>query len=86
LIGKNSKENEVDIDLNDTDYASLVSRHHAVLNFAEGSWFIEDIGSVNGSGIKRTDESSKFKMEKGKPYKISSGDIIYIANTKLLTK
>ncbi len=86
VIGKSSADSEVDIDLKDTDYSSLVSRQHAVLNFANDSWFIEDIGSVNGSGIKRADESSKFKIEKGTPYKINSGDIIYIANSKLLTK
>jgi hypothetical protein len=86
LIGKSSKDGEVDIDLSDTEYSSLISRQHAVLNFANGSWYIEDIGSANGSGIKRTDENSKFKIEKGKPYKLNSGDIIYIANTKLLTK
>lgn len=86
LIGKSSRDGEVDIDLSDTEYSSLISRQHAVLNFADGSWYIEDIGSANGSGIKRADENSKFKIDKGRPYKLNSGDIIYIANTKLLTK
>ncbi len=86
LIGKSTKESDVDIDLSDSEYAALVSRQHAVLNFANDSWYIEDIGSANGSGIKRANENSKLKMEKGTPYKINSGDTIYIANTKLLTK
>ncbi len=86
LIGKNSKDNEVDIDLHDTEYASLISRQHAVMNYAGDTWYVEDIGSINGSGIKRINESSKFKFEKNKPYKVNSGDIIYVANTKLLAK
>ncbi|MCX7746223.1 MAG: FHA domain-containing protein [Clostridia bacterium] len=86
LIGKNTKDNEVDIDLSDTEYASLVSRQHAVLNCAGNGWYIEDIGSANGSGIQKATEKSKSKMERGKPYKLDSGDMIYIANTKIIAK
>lgn len=86
VIGKGSPEAEVDIDLSDVEYASLVSKQHAVLNCSGDSWYIEDIGSTNGSGIKRHNENSRFKLEADKPYPIHSGDIIYIANTKILVK
>lgn len=86
LIGKNAKNSEVDIDLSNTEYSSLVSKQHAVLNFAANNWFIEDIGSCNGVGIKKMDEVSKKKIEKDTPYKLDSGDIIYIANTKIFVK
>ena len=86
LIGKKTTKNEVDIDLSNDIYASLISREHGILNFTSGKWYFEDIGSSNGSGIKRKNESKKFKAEDGKSYKISSGDTIYIANTKLLIK
>lgn len=43
---------EVDIDLSDVEYASLISKEHAVLNYSSGSWFIEDLESENGVGIK----------------------------------
>lgn len=86
LIGKNTKNIEVDIDLSNTEYSSLVSKQHAVLNFAANNWFIEDIGSCNGVGIKKMDEVSKKKLEKDMPYKLDSGDIIYIANTKIFVK
>lgn len=86
LIGKTTKDGEVDVDLSEVAYSTLVSRQHAVMNYAADSWYIEDIGSANGSGIKRMNENSKFRMEKGQPYKLNAGDIIYIANTKLLAK
>lgn len=86
LIGKNTRNSEVDIDLSNTEYSSLISKQHAILNFAANNWFIEDIDSCNGVGIKKTDEVSKKKLEKDTPYKLDSGDIIYIANTKIFVK
>jgi hypothetical protein len=85
LIGRNTKDNEVDIDLSDAEYSELVSRQHAVLNFSEGKWYIEDVGSSYGSGLKKVDEE-KFKLENERLYEINSGDTLYIANTKILVK
>lgn len=86
LIGKKTQNNEVDIDLSSSTYASLVSREHGILNFAGDKWYYEDIGSSNGSGIKRKSEEKKFKVEEGKTYRVYSGDILYIANTQLIIK
>ncbi len=83
LIGKKTRTNEVDIDLSDAVYSSLISRQHAVLNNVGNTWYFEDIGSSNGSGIKRKGENRKFKVESGKPYEVKTGDILYIANTRL---
>ncbi|AMA73489.1 FHA domain-containing protein [Aneurinibacillus thermoaerophilus] len=86
LIGKNSSQNEVDIDLSDAEYASLISKQHAVLNYAAGNWYIEDIDSKNGIGVKKANKSTKRRLENQTPYRIDSGDIIYIANTRILFK
>ncbi|SDC16402.1 MULTISPECIES: FHA domain-containing protein [unclassified Candidatus Frackibacter] len=86
LIGKKTKANEVDIDLSEAVYASLISRQHAVMNNTGDKWYFEDIGSSNGSGIKRKQSSEKIKIEQGRPYQVNAGDTIYIANTKLLVK
>jgi hypothetical protein len=86
IIGKKTKNNEIDIDLSDTVYASLISREHAVLNFTGKQWYFEDIGSSNGSGIKRKSEGKKFKVEEGQAYRLYTGDTIYIANTQMLVK
>ncbi len=84
LIGKSSNHSEVDIDLSDAEYASLISKQHAVLNYADGNWYIEDIDSKNGTGVKEAYKNAKSRLETQAPYRISMGDVIYIANTKIL--
>jgi hypothetical protein len=86
LIGKKTRDNEVDIDLSQTDYATLVSKQHAVLNFSENCWYVEDLGSTNGSGVRRPKANLKVKLEAGKPFKLSIGDVLYIANLKILVQ
>lgn len=53
LIGKSSAEHKADIDLSGTEYESLVNYEHAVLNCVAGIWYLEDIDSVNGVGLKK---------------------------------
>lgn len=86
LIGKETGNNEVDIDLSRAVYSSLVSRRHAVMNRTSGKWYFEDMNSYNGSGILRSNSEDRFKVEGGKAYQVYSGDVIYIANTKLILK
>ena len=86
VIGKKTKNNNVDIDLSQVVYSSLISRQHAVMNKADNKWYFEDMNSFNGSGILRHNSEEKFKVESGKAYRIYSGDILFIANTKLLLK
>jgi hypothetical protein len=86
LIGKKTRDNYVDVDLSGTDYAALVSQEHAVLNYSNDCWYIEDLGSTNGSGVHRPKDNSKVKLETGKPFKLCIGDVIYIANQKILIK
>ncbi len=84
LIGKSSHQQEVDIDLGGTEYAALISKQHAVLNHANGHWYIEDADSQNGTGLQKANQKRKVKLER--PEKLDSGDVIYIANTRLLLK
>nr|WP_272037482.1 FHA domain-containing protein [Paenibacillus sp. JJ-100] len=86
LIGKSSKNSEADIDLSDTPYASLISPQHAVLNRASGQWFIEDIDSASGVGVRKGNQSKSSKLEIEEPSLIEAGDLIYIANTRILVK
>jgi hypothetical protein len=86
LIGKNTEDNQVDIDLSDVQYSLLVSRAHAVLNKNDSGWYFEDVGSSNGSGIKKNNENERFKIYPGEIHKLEQGDILFIANTKLLVK
>ncbi|MBG9790678.1 hypothetical protein ABD74_24635 [Brevibacillus laterosporus] len=86
VIGKNSRNGEVDIDLSDTEYASLISTHHAVLNHVRGTWFIEDNDSHNGIGIKKANSKRTNKVEVETQQQIDINDLIYIANTRILVK
>jgi len=86
LLGKKTPRNKVDIDVGEAMYGNLVSRAHGVLNRVNGLWYYEDLGSQNGSGIERIKDKRKVKLKKNMPVKVESGDIIYLATTKLLLK
>lgn len=86
LIGKSSSRGEVDIDLSDSEYASLVSPEHAVMNRVGALWYIEDAESQSGTGIRPSGKSSLTQLVDDKPHPVGPGDMIYIANTRLLVK
>ena len=86
LIGKQSPRNRVDIDVSEGIYSNLVSRAHGILNRVNGIWYYEDLGSQNGSGIEKSLDKRKMKLKKNIPVKVESGDIIYLATTKILLK
>ena len=86
LIGKSSIDKEVDIDLSDTYYMDYISPAHAVLNYAEGYWYIEDLNSKNGVGIKKRGEEYALRLKPMTSYKIDEGDVIYISKAKLLAR
>lgn len=86
VIGRNTKNNEVDIDLSTSTYASLIDFQHAVLNYASGNWYIEDLYSENGISIQKPDDQIRYKISKDKPCTIVKGDVVFIAKTKLLIR
>lgn len=86
VIGKSTTTNQVDIDLSGTEYESLISFEHAVLNCISGKWYIEEVDAMNCLGIKHAHKFVKSHVKEGIPYPISSGDILYIANTRMLVK
>lgn len=83
VIGRRNAEEQIDVDLEDCEYGSFVDLQHAVLNFCHNSWFVEDLGSRNGVTIKKVEDGGSYKVL-GRPCMIVAGDIIYIANTRLL--
>ncbi len=84
IIGRRFKDMEVDVDLSDCEYSALVSVQHAVMNYCLDNWYMEDLGSQNGIQIKKADDGRCYQVAVGHPCKISAGDVIYIAKTKLL--
>ncbi len=83
IIGKDIGENLVDIDLSKNPYSSMIDVQHAVLNYAEGNWYIEDLDSQNGISIKKLGQNSVYKLSSLQPCKLDFGDIIFIGMCQL---
>lgn len=83
VIGKQNEDEEIDVDLEDCEYSALIDPQHAALNFCNNSWYIEDLGAHNGVKIKKVEDGDCYKVL-NRPCRVMPGDIIYIANTRLL--
>ncbi len=84
MIGRENKYENVDIDLEECEYSALIDFQHAVLNYCMEQWYIEDLYSKNGIRIRKTEDSVCYRIAKDKPCRLSRGDVILVANTKLL--
>lgn len=78
VFGKEAKENQIDINLKNTDYAGTVDGEHAVMNYSNGNWYIEDLESENGTRIQRGGEGEKYRVSSREPCKVEKNDIIYL--------
>lgn len=83
VIGRDVGENYVTVNLSEATYASMIEVEHAVLNYSENDWYIEDISTKNGVSVQKSD-GKKYKLAPLQPCKLEKGDIIYIALTRLL--
>lgn len=86
LIGKNTKEETVDIDLSDTALSALISNEHALLNYTNGNWFVEDFDSEQGTAVQKVNKSELQYLTKSEPVQLEAGDYIYIGKTILQVK
>ena len=82
VIGRDVGENQVTVNLDHTEYASMIDVEHAVLNYAKDAWYVEDISSKNGVSVRKSD-GRKYKIAYGKPCKLEQGDIIFIGLARL---
>lgn len=78
VFGRDEGLNQVDINLKNTDYAGTVDGEHAVMNYSNGSWYIEDLDSENGTRIQRNGEDKPYRVSSREPCKVEKGDIIYL--------
>ena len=78
VFGKDERENQVDVNLKNTDYAGTIDGEHAVMNYCDGSWYIEDLDSVNGTRLQRGGEGRKYRVSSREPCKVEKNDIIYL--------
>lgn len=83
IIGKAGQGQELDVDLSDCEYSSFIDFQHAVINFCLDQWYVEDLNSQNGVKVKKVEDGECYRVIH-RPCKIATGDVLYIANTKLL--
>ncbi len=83
VIGRRNKEEQVDVDLEDCEYSTFVDFQHAALNFCLDRWYLEDLGSANGVRVQKAEDGCCYKVT-NRPCRVEAGDIIHIANTRLL--
>jgi hypothetical protein len=67
-----------DVDLSKYDPASRISRRHARITVRGNQFFVEDLGSANGTIVN----GSK-RLKPQEPYPLANGDVIKIGETSL---
>lgn len=83
VIGKGTEKEAVDVDLSGSAFAQMISKQHAVLNYTENGWYIDDIDSKNGTRVKKINRNAMLDLKLVGTVELGVGDIIYIANTML---
>ena len=53
------------------------------MNYADGSWYIEDLDSRNGISIKKFGQEKIYKLSSLQPCKLDFGDVIIIGVCQL---
>lgn len=83
IIGKSNGKDSVDIDLSGSAVADMISKQHAVLNYTDNGWYVDDIDSKNGTRVKKKYQSALLDVKLVGAVEVDPGDIIYIANAML---
>lgn len=86
VIGRDVGENHVDVNLQNSTFASMVDVEHAVLNYTGGSWQVEDLGSKNGISVQKFVDKRKYRLAADKPCRLEKGDIIFVGLARLVIR
>jgi pSer/pThr/pTyr-binding forkhead associated (FHA) protein len=80
VIGRWDADNGIfpDIDLDNVDQEAKVSRRHARIVMRDGKFYLEDLGSTNGTYINRGR-----RLLPGTPQPLADGDEIIVGKTFL---
>ncbi|PHJ55829.1 phosphopeptide-binding protein [Nostoc linckia z18] len=78
-IGKPNDQITPNIDVSRLPDANIVSRNHAQIQIHANNYFIEDLGSSNGTFVNNV------KLEPRKPYQINLGDKINLGQEEKVT-
>ncbi len=83
VIGKSTQKEPVDIDLSMSAMSQMISKQHAVLNYTNDGWCIDDIDSKNGTRVRKLSQNAIMDVKLVGSVQLVAGDIIYIASTML---
>jgi pSer/pThr/pTyr-binding forkhead associated (FHA) protein len=78
-LGKPNKQIPIDIDLSAFPHSDIVSRIHADIWREEDVFFVEDMGSANGTYLNHT------LLVPGHRYKLNANDKIALGKAELVT-
>lgn len=86
VVGRfDPKVGPVDVDLGSLPEAAYVSRLHARITYEDGRWWIEDLGSSNGTFIKREDYERVDSSELTHETEIALGNARFVFRTGGMT-
>lgn len=81
IVGRGGTSHFPDIDLAALDTGNLgISRQHALFLYNNGSLFVEDLHSTNGTRI------NGFRVEPGKAYAVHNGDEVEFGSLRLAVR
>lgn len=83
IIGKSTPKEPVDIDLSMSAMGQMISKQHAVLNYTNDGWCVDDIDSKNGTRVRKLSQNAIMDVKLVGSVQVEAGDIIYIASTML---
>ena len=86
LIGKDGSDKDMLVDLNSSIYSKFIENNHAVLNYAAGKWYIEDLSEESGISVQKADDDKRYRIVKDAPCELKRGDILFISKVKLLLR
>jgi len=81
MIGRENQPTEKTAVLDMSRYGDMaqgISRHHALIRYENNAYFIEDLGSTNGTWLNRS------RLQPGKPYPLRNDDQIWLGPLKLV--
>lgn len=84
LIGKSTPANMVNIDFTGSEYAGSIEEEHAAFQRYGTFWYICAKAGNGMVGLKQKGDGTVYKLRTDIPYRIRSGDIVYISYEKIL--
>ncbi|MDR9403344.1 MAG: FHA domain-containing protein [Halothece sp. Uz-M2-17] len=79
MLGKPNNNNPPDVDLSSLPDAEIISRQHATIHIEAETYYIEDLGSSNGTYINNT------PVPRGERQEISGGDLLALGKEDKVT-